>query len=211
MTYFDPNLVETTPEIRAWQPYIIFTGSMDYFPNVDAVTFFHREVFPTIRQKWPKAQFVIAGRNPTSAVRALGRDSSVHVTGAVPDIRPYLRGAAAAVAPMRVARGVQNKILEAMAMGLAVAASRKAAMALPEELMRAVHVEDDPAALAAYLIDKLQGATGISEQRSLLSRAVQTHSAGIDESLKKAQDSARAANLRTKTQEAGSMQGIGRG
>ncbi|MGB8543325.1 MAG: TIGR03087 family PEP-CTERM/XrtA system glycosyltransferase [Candidatus Acidiferrales bacterium] len=175
MAYFDPNSVETTPEIRASQPYIIFTGSMDYFPNVDAVTFFHREVFPAIRQNLPTAQFVIAGRNPTNAVRALGRDSSVHVTGAVRDIRPYLLGAAAAVAPMRVARGVQNKILEAMAMGLPVAASRKAAMALPEELMRAVHVEDDPTALAAYLIDKLQNATGrIGEERSILLRYIET-------------------------------------
>jgi sugar transferase (PEP-CTERM/EpsH1 system associated) len=228
LNYFDPNLVETTAEIRDWQPYIIFTGSMDYFPNVDAVTFFYHEVFPAVREKLPKAQFVVAGRNPTSAVRALARDSSVHVTGAVPDIRPYLRGAAAAVAPMRVARGVQNKILEAMAMGLPVSTSRKAAMALPKELMLAVNVEDDPGALAAYLIGKLQNATGrIGEERvilleyikamqweeqieTLLSRAIRTHSAGIDESLEHARSSTRA-KFRKKTHEAGSMEGIGRG
>jgi sugar transferase (PEP-CTERM/EpsH1 system associated) len=230
MTYFDPNLVETTPEIRLWQPYIIFTGSMDYFPNVDAVTFFYREVFPAIRQNFPKAQFVIAGRNPTSAVRVLGRDTSVHVTGAVPDIRPYLRGAAVAVAPMRVARGVQNKILEAMAMGVPVAASQKAAMALPEELMRGVHMEDDPLALAGYLIGKLQN---VSEQPNeerhvlqryieamdwdgqlarLLSRAVQTRAADVDESLGSVQGFGRNSKARGKSARAsGALEGLGRG
>jgi sugar transferase (PEP-CTERM/EpsH1 system associated) len=155
LKYFDPMIAEVTPEIRGWQPYVIFTGSMDYFPNIDAVTFFHREVFPAIRAKVPSAQFVIAGRSPTTAVRKLGSDPSVHVTGTVPDIRPYLRGASVAVAPLRVARGVQNKILEAMAMGLPIGASQKVAMALPEDLIGAVHVEDDPLRLADFLVQTL--------------------------------------------------------
>jgi polysaccharide biosynthesis protein PslH len=169
--FFDPAVVETTPGIRALQPYIIFTGSMDYFPNVDAVTYFYREVFPAIRADIPNARFVIAGRNPSRAVRQLSSDSSVHVTGTVTDVRPYLRGASVAIAPLRVARGVQTKILEAMCMGLPVAASGKAAMALPAGLIREVQVEDDPQRLAAFLIGKL---------RSPASQPAQTRRAVLD-------------------------------
>jgi len=175
-TYFDPSIVETTSGIRALQPYIIFTGSMDYFPNVDAVTSFYRDVFPAIRAGMPRARFVIAGRNPTRAVRDLSSDPSVHVTGAVPDVRPYLRGAAAAIAPLRVARGVQTKILEAMCMGLPVAASGKAAMALPASLVREVHVEDDPQRLAGFLIDKLKNSAA---QPADTRRAVLDHASHL--------------------------------
>jgi polysaccharide biosynthesis protein PslH len=159
--YFDPETVPVPTEIAVWQPYIIFTGSMDYYPNVDAVTFFYREVFPYIRGSFPQARLVIAGRNPARAVRRLARDPAVLVTGAVSDMRPYLRGASAAVAPLRVACGVQNKILEAMAMGLVVAVSNQAAKALPNCLRSAVWIEDDPRRLAEFLVARLQeGARG---------------------------------------------------
>src|SRR5207245_1444876 len=143
-------------EIAAWQPYIIFTGSMDYFPNVDAVRFFYREVFRSVRARLPRARFVIAGRNPTRAVRRLACDPAVWVTGAVPDIRPYLRGSSAAVGPLRVARGVQTKIFEAMAMGVPVAVSSRVARAVPERLLLEIHVEDDPERFAAFLVEKLR-------------------------------------------------------
>jgi len=155
MSYFDPSTVAVPAEITAWQPYIIFTGSMDYFPNVDAVLFFYREVFPSVRGAMPRARFVIAGRNPTRAVRELAVDPAVWVTGAVADIRPYLRGASVAVAPLRVARGVQTKIFEALAMGVPVAVSSRAARAVPEPLQHEIHIEDDPKRLAAYLTQKL--------------------------------------------------------
>jgi hypothetical protein len=148
--------VEIPPEIAALQPYIIFTGSMDYFPNVDAATFFCREVFPAVRAALPQVRFVIAGRNPTRVVRQLSSEPGISVTGSVPDIRPNLRGAAVAVAPLRVARGVQNKILEAMAMGLPVAASGKVAKALPSSLCSEMHVEDDPQRLASFLVERIQ-------------------------------------------------------
>jgi len=154
--YFDLGKVEVPTEIAVRQPYIIFTGSMDYYPNVDAVTFFHREVFPYIRSVLPQARLVIAGRNPTRAVRRLACDATVLVTGTVSDIRPYLRGASVAVAPLRVARGVQNKILEAMAMGLVVAVSNQAAKALPKCLLPAIRIEDDPRRLAEFLVDRLR-------------------------------------------------------
>jgi sugar transferase (PEP-CTERM/EpsH1 system associated) len=155
MGYFDPSTVAVPAEITACQPYIIFTGSMDYFPNVDAVLFFYREVFPSVRDAMPRARFVIAGRNPTRTVRQLAVDPAVWVTGAVADIRPYLRGASVAVAPLRIARGVQTKIFEALAMGIPVAVSCRAAGAVPEPLQHEIHVEDDPKRLAAYLTQKL--------------------------------------------------------
>jgi polysaccharide biosynthesis protein PslH len=102
---------------------LVFTGAMDYWPNVDAVVWFAREVLPRLRKTWPRLRLHVVGREPTAAVRALA-GKGVSVTGTVPDVRPFLQHAAIVVAPMRLARGVQNKILEAMAMGRPVVASR---------------------------------------------------------------------------------------
>ena len=101
-------------------PSLIFVGGMDYFPNVDAMLYFCREVFPLIQIQIPNACLSIVGHNPTRAVRDLGKISGVEVTGTVPDVRPYLQKATVAVAPFRIARGLQNKVLEAMAVGLPV-------------------------------------------------------------------------------------------
>jgi sugar transferase (PEP-CTERM/EpsH1 system associated) len=113
---------------------LVFTGAMDYWPNIDAVDWFARRVFPRIRARWPEARFFVVGARPTEAVRQLQRISGVTVTGGVTDIRPYLAHACLAVAPMRVARGIQNKVLEAMAMGRPVLATAKAleGLELPE-------------------------------------------------------------------------------
>jgi sugar transferase (PEP-CTERM/EpsH1 system associated) len=108
---------------------LVFTGAMDYWPNIDAVTWFAAEVLPGLRAAWPALRFHIVGRSPTPAVQALA-GPGVAVSGTVPDVRPYLRHAAAVVAPLRVARGIQNKILEAMAMGRAVVASAACAEAV---------------------------------------------------------------------------------
>src|SRR5690606_27197519 len=112
---FRPNPALTSP-FASDERAIVFTGAMDYWPNVDAVQWFATEVLPRIREREPRASFWIVGRNPTPAVQALANDA-VHVTGTVPQVEPYLQHAAAVVAPLRVARGIQNKILEAMAMG----------------------------------------------------------------------------------------------
>jgi glycosyltransferase involved in cell wall biosynthesis len=108
----------------------VFTGAMDYWPNVDAVVWFAREVLPAIRSEQPTARFYVVGMNPDASVRALASEAAVTVTGRVPDVRPYLQHAAAVVAPLRVARGIQNKVLEAMAMGKPVVASAACASAL---------------------------------------------------------------------------------
>ena len=109
---------------------VVFTGAMDYWPNIDAVTWFAGEVLPKIRARDPKVRFYVVGMNPTSAVQALANDRSTVVTGRVEDVRPYLRHARVVVAPLRVARGIQNKILEAMAMAKPVVATTAAAAAL---------------------------------------------------------------------------------
>ncbi|MGK5015345.1 TIGR03087 family PEP-CTERM/XrtA system glycosyltransferase [Janthinobacterium sp. HLS12-2] len=105
---------------------LVFTGAMDYWPNIDAVQWFVRHVWPALRRQFPQLQFYIVGSAPVPAVTALARVAGVVVTGKVPDIRPYLAGAALAVAPLRIARGVQNKLLEAMAMGKIVLATPQA-------------------------------------------------------------------------------------
>ena len=102
---------------------ILFTGNMSYRPNVEAVRHFTAKVFPRILREIPDAQLCIVGMDPTAAVRRLADGDRIVVTGRVEDVRPYFDSAAVAVAPLRVARGLQNKVLEAMAMRVPVVAS----------------------------------------------------------------------------------------
>jgi sugar transferase (PEP-CTERM/EpsH1 system associated) len=105
---------------------LCFTGMMDYWPNVDAVTWFADAVFPAIRAIRPDATFWIVGARPGPAVHKLAQRPGIVVTGQVPDTRPYLAHASAVVAPLRIARGIQNKVLEGMAMARPVIISRQA-------------------------------------------------------------------------------------
>ncbi len=107
-------------------PVLAFTGAMDYRANVDAVVWFATEVFAALRARVPGVRFFIVGARPAEAVRRLAQRPGVHVTGSVADIRPYLAHAALAVAPLRIARGIQNKVLEAMAMARPIVASPEA-------------------------------------------------------------------------------------
>ncbi|OYD52616.1 sugar transferase [Thauera propionica] len=110
-------------------PVIVFSGAMDYWPNIDAVTWFATELLPQIRRDVPDARFWIVGMNPAPAVQALAGEG-VTVTGTVPDVRPYIAHADVVVAPLRIARGIQNKVLEAMAMARPVVVSAEAAVGL---------------------------------------------------------------------------------
>ena len=105
---------------------LCFLGAMDYRPNVEAVCWFAKQVWPLLRETHPDLRFNIVGRNPAPEVAALKKHPGIHVTGAVDDVRSWLAKAAAVIAPLRIARGVQNKVLEAMAMGRAVVASPEA-------------------------------------------------------------------------------------
>jgi len=116
LDYFDPARRFEAPYATDSANYV-FTGTMDYPPNVDAVVWFARDILPVIRGSIPGAQFHIVGANPAPQVKALESIKGVFVSGRVPDVRPYVAHATACVAPMRIARGIQNKVLEAMAMG----------------------------------------------------------------------------------------------
>ena len=124
--YFAPSDDRSSPYAANEAP-IVFTGAMDYWPNIDAVSWFARDVLPGVSRQRADARFYIVGMNPAKTVSALAAASRVIVTGKVPDVRPYLQHAAAVVAPLRVARGIQNKILEAMAMARPVVVSSVAA------------------------------------------------------------------------------------
>jgi len=122
--YFDPSLkYDNLYGGVGNDPILVFVGRMDYWANVDAMLWFTREVLPLVRESAPGVRLFIVGAAPTRAVRALGRLGNVIVTGRVPDVRPYLAHATLVVAPLRIARGIQNKALEAMAMAKAVIAT----------------------------------------------------------------------------------------
>ena len=122
--YFSPEQIFASP-YPASEDVVVFTGAMDYWANVDAVKWFAEDVFPHITKNYPAVKFYIVGSRPTTEVKALANNSVV-VTGAVDDVRPYLAHAKLAVAPLRIARGIQNKVLEAMAMGKYVIATSAA-------------------------------------------------------------------------------------
>lgn len=155
-----------TPEFSAPNPYpagarvLVFTGAMDYWANVDAVTWFADEVLTGLRERVGAAEFWIVGSRPTKAVCALAGRAGVTVTGAVADVRPYLRHAVAAVAPMRIARGIQNKVLEAMAMGKPVLGTRAAFEGLDVVAGIGPLIVDEPAAMIARAAALLNGECG---------------------------------------------------
>jgi sugar transferase (PEP-CTERM/EpsH1 system associated) len=113
--YFSPENAGLDPKCGG-APIIVFTGRMDYWPNVDAVVWFSDTVLPRLRDRFPNATFLIVGAQPSATVLALGHRPGIVVTGTVPDVRPYVGYADAVVAPMRIGRGIQNKVLEGMAM-----------------------------------------------------------------------------------------------
>jgi sugar transferase (PEP-CTERM/EpsH1 system associated) len=143
--YFDP--AQIPPEAAA--PAIIFTGDMGYLPNEEAVLFFARKVLPMVHRSFPEVRFLIVGRNPSRKVRQLQKIEGVEVTGFIPDVRPYLAKAKIAVAPLFIACGIQNKILEAMAYGLPVVATGRAVQGLSTGVAELVETGDSAEELAA--------------------------------------------------------------
>lgn len=144
--HFAPDAVPPVARADPDQPLIVFTGQMDYAPNVDAVTGFVRDVLPLLAH----GHFAIVGRAPTASVRALA-GARVTVTGEVPDTRPWLAAADVVVAPLVLARGIQNKVLEAMAMARPVVASTGAARGIEAEQGAELLVADTPAQIAATI------------------------------------------------------------
>lgn len=150
---------------------LIFTGAMDYAPNIDAVTWFAGEVMPILRDAGRAVGFVIAGSNPSAAVQALACDD-IEVTGRVPDMQPYLLHADLAVAPLHLARGVQNKVLEAMAARLPVLVTAAALDGIGARPGEAVTVADTGAefarAVTSLLDDPARAATLAANARRMI-------------------------------------------
>ncbi len=155
--FFDP---EAVPGPDPWPegpgPRLVFTGVMDYPPNVDAVLWFADAVLPRLRAEFGPVRFAVVGARPTTALRARAAPPELLITGRVPDVRPWLARAEVAVAPLRIARGVQNKVLEAMAMARPVVATPQAAEGLHAVPGRELLVAGDPAGLAAAIAELLR-------------------------------------------------------
>lgn len=169
--YFAPDAARASPFAADEVP-LVFTGAMDYWPNIDAVSWFAREVLPGLRARRAALRFHVVGRNPTLEVRALA-GPGVTVTGTVSDVRPYLQHAAVVVAPLRLARGIQNKILEAMAMGrpvVAAAACVDALQARPGgDLLAATQTAEWQQAIERLLVETAQAQSlGMAARRCVL-------------------------------------------
>ncbi|MFO8155042.1 MAG: glycosyltransferase, partial [Thiohalospira sp.] len=173
--YFSPDHIFGSPYAQHEAP-IVFTGAMDYWANVDAVEWFAQVILPAVQARVPEAVFVIVGARPTPAVQRLARLPGVYVTGSVHDVRPYLAHARVSVAPLRVARGVQNKVLEAMAMAVPVVATPEALDGLRWEPDAGVIAEQDPHAFAQRVAGILADDSGLRRSQAAAARAwVCTH------------------------------------
>lgn len=185
--FFSANAARSNP-FRAGEKSIVFTGAMDYWPNVDAVRWFSNDILPIIRKTWPGLRFYIVGRNPDVSVQSLG-SGGVVVTGTVPDVRPYLQYADVVVAPLRLARGIQNKILEAMSMGRPVVASGACVSAIQAQssvdIVSADSVEEYVMAINEILSDPLRAQRlGVAARDCVVRRySWSAHLAGIDQYL----------------------------
>ena len=142
---------------------MVFTGVMDYRPNIDAVVWFCDEILPIVQANIPVANFTICGSRPAPAVRRLAKRRGVRVTGWVADARPYLDRAEIFVAPLRMARGVQNKLLEALAMGLPCVASTAAWSGTAVADGQGILATDEPREFARHVINLLGDSDGRAE------------------------------------------------
>lgn len=143
---------------------VVFTGAMDYWANVDAVLWFVENVWPSIRSVKPNASFYIVGGNPSTQILALDGKQGIQVTGRVEDVRPYIQQARVSVAPLQIARGIQNKVLEALAMAKPVIATSMAIEGITAKTNN-IKVTDDPEEFAALVCDFINQPTDAQENR----------------------------------------------
>ena len=148
--YFDPSAF--TPPHKNERPLLVFTGAMDYRANIEAMRWFVTHVWPLVRSGLPDARLRIVGSNPSSEILAFHGNKGIEVTGRVDDVRPHIAGAHVAIAPLQIARGIQNKVLEAMAMARPVVATPQAFEGIEAEIGRHALVEAAPAAMARAII-----------------------------------------------------------
>ncbi len=150
LQYFSPEGVSPIPV--EGRPAVAFTGAMDYRPNIDAALWFAERTWPLVRAEAPGATFNIVGSNPSPELRKLDGRGGIAVTGRVPDVRPYIAAADVVVAPLRIARGIQNKVLEAMAMAKPIVATAAALEGIEAEAGTHLVVADQPDAMASAIL-----------------------------------------------------------
>ena len=146
---------------------MVFDGSMDFRPNVDAVLWFASEVWPHMRRARPEARFYVVGRNPTAQVRQLASLPGITVTGAVEDTRPWVACAAVYVVPMRMGGGVRLKLLQAMAMERGIVCTPMGAEGVPVRHGRELLLAGSPEAFARSALDLMSD----PDRRAALGRA----------------------------------------
>ena len=144
--YFNPAQIKESNTFN--HPMIMFSGAMDYYANVDGVLWFTKQILPEIKKDIPNIQFYIVGSNPAPEVCALNKNPSITVTGFVKDIRQYYKAADLCVIPLRIARGVQNKVLEALSMDKPVLSTSTAVQGLCPGVKTVLQIEDDPVKFA---------------------------------------------------------------
>lgn len=173
--YFSPQNIYPNPYATSTDT-LVFTGAMDYWANVDAVDWFARNIFSAIRVHLPNVEFHIVGARPVARVMALSALPGITVTGSVPDIRPYLAHASLAVAPLRIARGIQNKVLEAMAMAKIVIASPQAMEGICAVSGQELLVADNEDDFAHQIITLLQSKSHRTMGRAARARVLKDYS-----------------------------------
>ena len=157
VNFFDPDSNFSDEPLVPKKPFISFTGAMDYWANIDAVLWFAKQVWPLILQQQPDAVFCIVGGNPSNEVKALADLKGIEVTGRVHDVRPYIANAQCVVAPMKIARGIQNKVLEAMSLNKTIVCTSMAMEGINASPSKSVKIVDDPQMFANECMELLVG------------------------------------------------------
>jgi glycosyltransferase involved in cell wall biosynthesis len=169
LEFYRPGIVPPAPELGPHA--LVFTGKMDYRPNVDAVLWFADAVLPLILAQMPDAHFYVVGQQPHARLLPLADHPAITITGRVPDVRPYIAGAGVYVVPLRIGGGTRLKVLEAMAMGQALVSTRLGCDGFQFVDGREVRFADEPAAFADTVIALLRD----RDQAATLGRAARAH------------------------------------
>jgi glycosyltransferase involved in cell wall biosynthesis len=169
LAFYRPGIVSPAPGLGPHA--VVFTGKMDYRPNVDAVLWFAEVVLPLILARLPAVHFCVVGQQPHARLAHLAGHPAVTLTGRVPDVRPYIAGAGAYVVPLRIGGGTRLKVLEAMAMGQAIVSTRLGCDGFSFEDGRQVCFADEPGAFADAVINLLQD----RERAARLGQAARAH------------------------------------
>lgn len=166
VNFFDPNAIFSHEKLLPKVPFISFTGAMDYWANIDAVLWFVSEVWPLILTVQPETVFCIVGGNPSNKIKALAENhQSIIVTGRVHDVRPFIANAECVVAPLQIARGIQNKVLEAMSLNKAIVATSMAMEGINASPSNEVAITDDKVRFAQACLALIQNKPAVLTNR----------------------------------------------